>query len=135
MKPKLIKICILILIALGVSYVMLFSFFGFDKLKINSCFLKSLTGIPCVTCGTTRAFSLLLKGEIYESILLNPIALLVFIASISFLFLLVYDFFIGTNILNNLIEKTKLLQMNNRIIIILFLLLILNWIWNIIKMN
>lgn len=135
MKHKQVKICVLILIAIGILYVFVISFFGLDKLKVNSCFLKSITGFPCVTCGTTRAFLLLIKGEIYKSLLMNPLGLVLFIGTVSFLFLLIYDYFIGTKILNKLIEKVKLLQLNNRIIILLFLLLLLNWIWNVIKMN
>jgi len=135
MNHKQTKIYVLILIAIGVLYVFFISFFGLDKLKVNSCFLKSITGYPCVTCGTTRAFLLLIKGEIYQSLLMNPIGLVVFISAASFLFLLIYDYFIGTKILNKLLEKVQGLRLNNRMIILLFLLLLLNWIWNVIKMN
>lgn len=135
MSNKQVKICIFILICIGVFYVSLISFFELNKLKINSCLLKSITGFPCVTCGTTRAFYLVLNGEIYKSLLMNPLGLVVFIGSVSFIFLLFFDYFVGSKILNNLIEKVKTLRLNNRIIILLFLLLLLNWIWNVIKMN
>ena len=135
MSNKQVKICISILICIGILYVSLFSFLELNKLNINFCLLKSITGFPCVTCGTTRAFDLLLKGEIYRSLLMNPLGLVVFISSVSFVFLLFFDYFVGTKILNNLIDKTKSLKLNHKIVILVFLLLLLNWIWNVIKMN
>lgn len=37
------------------------------------CPLRMLFGIPCPTCGTTRAIGLLLKGKITEAAVVNPI--------------------------------------------------------------
>jgi len=135
MSNKQVKICISILICIGVLYVSLFSFFELNKSNINFCLLKSITGFPCPTCGTTKDFYLLLDGEIYKSLLMNPLGLVVFVGSVSFIFLLFFDYFVGTKIVNNLIDKTKVLPLNHKIVISVFLLLLLNWIWTVIKMN
>lgn len=37
------------------------------------CPLRILVGIPCPTCGTTRAVGLLIKGKITEAAMINPI--------------------------------------------------------------
>jgi hypothetical protein len=37
------------------------------------CLLHAATGIPCPTCGMTRAIRLLLHGEIGAAFLLNPL--------------------------------------------------------------
>lgn len=39
------------------------------------CPLKRLTGIPCPTCGTTRACLLLLRGEVRAAFATQPFAL------------------------------------------------------------
>jgi hypothetical protein len=40
------------------------------------CLFKTLTGIPCPACGTTRAVMCLLAGNISDAFLYNPCAIL-----------------------------------------------------------
>ncbi len=40
---------------------------------ITICPLRRLTGIPCPTCGSTRAFVLLLKGDVSGAVSLQPL--------------------------------------------------------------
>jgi hypothetical protein len=41
---------------------------------LPSCPFRSLTGIPCPSCGTTRAAMALLHGDIVAALTLNPLA-------------------------------------------------------------
>ena len=57
------------LLAVIVVFVLLKLCFG------EICPGKIFTGLPCPTCGTTRAFLLLCKGEVWESINMQPMLL------------------------------------------------------------
>ena len=41
------------------------------------CIIKELCGIPCPSCGTTRALMTLVQGNYVEAVLLNPFAMVV----------------------------------------------------------
>ena len=60
-----------------------------------SCFFKTITGIPCPTCGATRSVVYLASGEISAAILMNPLIALCVLAAILIFFLnlvsLVFD--------------------------------------------
>ena len=68
------------IVAISLFIIIINSKFG----KI--CPLRMLIGIPCPTCGTTRAVGLLLKGKITEAAMVNPIwiFLLVIIVMVFF---------------------------------------------------
>lgn len=46
------------------------------------CPLRSLTGLPCPTCGATRAAEAMLGGQVVDAVVYNP---LVTLAAIAFL--------------------------------------------------
>jgi len=43
---------------------------------LRSCVFRSLTGIPCPTCGTTRAATAFLQGDVMTAFINNPLATL-----------------------------------------------------------
>ena len=48
---------------------------GFEYLHLNNpfeCLVKMLTGIPCFSCGTTRAIMLLFEGKFHMAISTHP---------------------------------------------------------------
>lgn len=45
-----------------------------DHLPVSFCVFRSLTGLPCPTCGTTRAFGRLFVLDIPGAIAMNPLA-------------------------------------------------------------
>lgn len=56
----------------------------FFNVNILVCPTKLLFGIPCPGCGITRAFNLLLNGEIKEAFMMNPnIFIVVFLIIIA----------------------------------------------------
>ncbi len=50
-----------------------------DHLSVNFCVFKSLTGLPCPTCGTTRALGRLFALDLPGALAMNPLA-----ASVAF---------------------------------------------------
>jgi len=51
-------------------------------LPFDLCLLHRLTGLPCLTCGLTRAVCLLARGEWRASLSMHPAGGLVFVALI-----------------------------------------------------
>jgi len=52
-----------------------------------SCFFKTITGIPCPTCGATRSVVYLASGEISAAIIMNPLVALCVLAAVLIFFL------------------------------------------------
>lgn len=47
-----------------------------DRLPILVCLFRAATGIPCMTCGATRAMAELVAGDIAGALAMNPLATL-----------------------------------------------------------
>ena len=45
-----------------------------DRLAIPLCVFKAITGLPCMTCGTTRTMGLLFLGQVGPALAMNPLA-------------------------------------------------------------
>lgn len=54
------------------------------RLPTPHCVFHSLTGLPCVTCGATRAAIQFLHGHFVASLLFNPLAFVAFCGLIVF---------------------------------------------------
>ena len=57
-----------LLIALAVGLLHL------DRLPFTLCTFKAVTGLPCMTCGTTRTLGLLFRGDLAHARSMNPLA-------------------------------------------------------------
>lgn len=101
-----------------------------DSLPVHPvCLFRALTGIPCPGCGGTRVARLLLKGEFLQSVLLNPLAVFVCLCIPLLLILLFVDCVRKTDRVKRLLCRTwKPLPT-----VIVLVLILANWIWNILK--
>ena len=45
-----------------------------DRLPFTLCTFKAITGLPCMTCGTTRTHGLLFRGDVAHALSMNPLA-------------------------------------------------------------
>jgi hypothetical protein len=50
--------------------------FGLDRLGFTFCFFKLTTGLPCPTCGSTRALGRLAHLDLAGALAMNPLAAL-----------------------------------------------------------
>lgn len=95
--------------------------------------MKHLTGIPCPSCGVTRAIILLLHGDIIGSIGMNPFGLIVAIT------MLISPLWIATDMIRNkralfdTYQKAEHLFKRPQIYVPSIALVLANWIWNITK--
>ena len=123
---KLKKITIIFVILSGYFFLIFYPHF------INNysfCLFKDITGIPCPACGSTRATILLFNGKFLQSILLNPLALVTnFLILVSVLWL-IYELLTSRNRLMYYLKK----DWSPKYKILLALIIIVNWIWNIKK--
>ena len=47
---------------------------GLDRLPVQLCVFKAVTGLPCLTCGTTRALGRLYALDLPGAFAMNPLA-------------------------------------------------------------
>ena len=123
---KLKKITIIAVILAGYFFLIFYPHF------INNysfCLFKDITEIPCPACGSTRATILLFKGEVLQSILMNPLALVTNFGILVSLLWLIYEIITGRNEFMNFMKK----DWSKRYKVLIAVIIIINWIWNIKK--
>jgi hypothetical protein len=67
-----------------IALVMAGAIFGEYLDLLPACAFKSVTGIPCLTCGGTRSILALSQFDLVSAFLFNPLAVLIAIALILF---------------------------------------------------
>ncbi len=104
-----------------------------ENKSVEVCLIKHITNVPCPSCGSTRSIISLIKGDFIGALNLNPlgyiIAIIMFVAPIWIL----TDLFLRSNTLFDFYQKTETFLRKRKYAIPLILLVIINWIWNIIK--
>jgi hypothetical protein len=45
-----------------------------DRLPFSLCVFKAVSGLPCLTCGTTRALGRLVRLDLVGALAMNPLA-------------------------------------------------------------
>ncbi len=107
----------------------------FLGLKLSICFFKELFGIPCPSCGTTRALIELTKGNVCSSLLINPLALVALPLGLLLQINVIIDYIMNKDSSYRLFLYLEM-KIKTKVILIFFIVLILsNWIWNIFKNN
>ena len=97
------------------------------------CIIKHATNIPCPSCGSTRSVLALLQGDLKESLLINPIGILIALIMAISPFWIIYDLSLNRKTLFNFYQQAETLLRKPPIGIPLILLVIMNWVWNITK--
>ncbi|MFT3794723.1 DUF2752 domain-containing protein [Flavobacterium sp.] len=106
----------------------------FKGAEVHPCILKTVTGYPCPSCGTTRSVKLLLfEGDWLGALMMNPIGIIVGMLMVLIPIGLLYDVLSKKQILFDAYRKTEKIVTTKWIAVVLVILVILNWIWNINK--
>ena len=131
-KDKLYSILGLACLA-GYLYLLLFVFILPENLKFGVCIFKHITGIPCPSCGATRAVMLLMRGDVIGSILTNPIGILLAIAMLGIPIWLIADLSLKKQSLYHFYQRSERFIRKPGIAIFCVLLVLINWFWGISK--
>lgn len=62
--------------AVGVLSTLAVGLLQLDRLPIALCYLKAFTGLPCPTCGSTRALGRLFALDLKGALAMNPLTTL-----------------------------------------------------------
>ena len=62
----------------GLGGILLSSRFLEPPRLINVCLFNVLTGLPCMTCGLTRAFHAISLGHLHEALAYHPLSLFLY---------------------------------------------------------
>lgn len=97
------------------------------------CVFKKVTTIPCPSCGATRSMKAILQGDLAGGFTWNPVGfILLFLLAIVPWWLL-YDVLLKRNSLHRTYNKAEQLVLKPVILWPGLLLVVANWIWNIVK--
>ena len=100
---------------------------------VGVCIIKNVTGYACPSCGTTRAVLLLFEGKITDSLLLNPFGIIVAIIMTVLPVWVLTDIVLKKETFFKAYKKTESMIRKPWLAIVLVLLVLLNWIWNLYK--
>jgi hypothetical protein len=124
---------ILLIACFGGFIYLIYSFYYAQKQSFSFCIIKNVTTFPCPSCGTTRAVLMLTKGEILQSILLNPFGMIVAVIMTVVPVWVVTDIVRKKDTFFRWYKKTEATITKPWLSITLIVLVLLNWIWNIYK--
>ena len=65
-----------IFLAIGTAAALAVAVLHLDRLPILVCLFRAATGVPCLTCGATRALAELVAGDVAAALAMNPLATL-----------------------------------------------------------
>jgi hypothetical protein len=97
------------------------------------CILKHVTGIPCPSCGSTRSVISILHGDYVQALQWNPLGFLLITLLIVLPAWIFYDFIAKKDSLIQFYISSENRFKQKKIAIPSFILLGLNWYWNIHK--
>lgn len=117
----------------GYIWVCINTFSAIGNSNFSVCVVKNVTGLPCPSCGSTRAVGALFHGDILQAFYFNPFGLILGMGMVIFPFWIAYDLLAKKNTLLWFYEKLEELLPQAKVAVPLIVLVVLNWIWNIYK--
>lgn len=129
-KNKLYRItgivCFLGLLWLGLIH--------YSEAETTVCPIKLATGYPCPSCGSSRSILAFLQGDFKEAIMINPLGIVSLIIINGIILLLLIDLVFKKEFYYRAYRNIEeFLKTYKLISILLILLILVNWIWNIKK--
>lgn len=120
--------------ALVTAYVWLIYVIEVRTIKASSiCVLKITTGLPCPACGSTRSVLLIMNGNPQAAFFMNPLGFLYTLFLLAAPLLLFVDVVLKKETLWQFSNHSEIYLKKKSILTAVFSLIVLNWIWNIIK--
>jgi len=97
------------------------------------CLFYRITQIPCPSCGATRSAVALLQGNLREALLINPLGIVVFLIAVVFPVWILIDIITRKESLFSFYNRINKGFSFNVVTVLIILLFLGNWIWNIFK--
>lgn len=97
------------------------------------CFVKTVTGIPCPSCGSTRSMVELIRGHWLSALQLNPLGYVLLAGLLTIPGWIAFDLIDGGDSLRRAYLRSERFIRQPLPAIIFASLILLNWIWNIVK--
>lgn len=97
------------------------------------CFIKNITNIPCPSCGTTRSILSILQGKFQLAFFMNPLGYLAVVLLFVLPIWVLIDSMLKKNSFFIFFKKGEAMLKKKPVVILLIAMLLINWIWNIIK--
>lgn len=101
--------------------------------EFTVCLFKKVTTVPCPSCGTTRSVMQLSHGNFLSAILINPFGIIVGLIMIITPLWISYDFIQKKETFYTAYLKIETILRKRKVAIVLIVLVVANWIWNIKK--
>jgi hypothetical protein len=122
-----------VLIICVTGYIWIFLNYFNHSVYWGGCLFHKITHIPCPSCGTTRSVMALLQGHLWEALYFNPLGIIVLLIAIALPVWALIDTITRKESLFSFYNRINKHFSFNYITIILILLLLANWGWNIYK--
>ncbi|GGF27948.1 DUF2752 domain-containing protein [Echinicola rosea] len=97
------------------------------------CLVKNFTGLPCPSCGITRAIISIIQGDFNGAFFSNPLGFVVALGLLIGPAWLLFDVFTGKSALWKSYQRFEIWLRNPVRAIPLAVLVLINWVWNIYK--
>lgn len=97
------------------------------------CLIKSITGVPCPSCGSTRSVLSIFSGHFTEALYWNPLGVVIVLILLIAPFWIAFDLVTRNDSLLRFYNQTELILKKRWVAIPAIILILVNWIWNIMK--
>jgi len=130
--PRKIYLLTLVLLLAGSVWMFVNVSHGADA-DHTICVFKNLTSLPCPSCGTTRAWELLLDGRVADAVQMNPLGIVTAMLFALCFSCILRDSLLGRKDFLMLWNKSEQMLKRKYLYLPLTGLIVINWCWSIAK--
>lgn len=106
---------------------------GYSVHDMDVCLIRKVTDTPCPSCGSSRAVLAIIHGDFLEALKLNPFGYLIAGILITSPLWIVRDLMSGGNSFLRFYNRVQHHIRNKWVAIPMIVLVIANWMWNVLK--
>ena len=101
--------------------------------NIEVCFIKNVSGFPCLSCGITRSVLLCFHGDVVAAFMLNPLGIAAALVLVSLPAWLLLDLLYKKQTFVHVVSVADRMLRRRYVYVPLIIIGALNWYWNILK--